>query len=344
MSIKFVDVIVDLQFGDTGKGKIAHHLAASGNYNVVMRYNGGPNAGHTVYHNDQKLVTHQVPIGVLYGIPCIIGAGCVVSIPALIEELEMLETAGISTKDLIYIDKRAHIITPEHLAEDQRDTAIGTTRTGIGPAYRSKYGRTGMRMVDLLDQPNHQVFNYVSVIDFYQYSRDNNLRILAEGAQGFHLDIDWGNYPYVTSSHCTVGSVCLNGIPPQKIRNVYGIMKAYETYVGNNNKYTDETNPIFQEIQRVGNEFGATTGRSRKVNWLNMERVIQAININGVTDVIINKADVLEEVGLFGVMDMNGELNTYTDLGEFKSFVNNIIYDNVYDVPEITWSFSPSAL
>jgi adenylosuccinate synthase len=309
-----------------------------------MRYNGGPNAGHTVYHNDQKLVTHQVPIGVVYGIPCIIGAGCVVSIPALIEELEMLETAGISTKDLIYIDKRAHIITPEHLAEDQRDTAIGTTRTGIGPAYRSKYGRTGMRMVDLLDQPNHQVFNYVSVIDFYQYSRDNNLRILAEGAQGFHLDIDWGNYPYVTSSHCTVGSVCLNGIPPQKIRNVYGIMKAYETYVGNNNKYTDENNPIFQEIQRVGNEFGATTGRSRKVNWLNMERVVQAMNINGVTNVIINKADVLEEVGLFGVMDMSGELNTYTDLDEFKSFVNNIIYDNVYDAPEITWSFSPTTL
>jgi adenylosuccinate synthase len=297
-----------------------------------------------VYHNDQKLVTHQVPIGVLYGIPCIIGAGCVVSIPALIEELEMLETAGISTKDLIYIDKRAHIITPEHLAEDQRDTAIGTTRTGIGPAYRSKYGRTGMRMVDLLDQPNHQVFNYVSVIDFYQYSRDNSLRILAEGAQGFHLDIDWGNYPYVTSSHCTVGSVCLNGIPPQKIRNVYGIMKAYETYVGNNNKYTDENNPIFQEIQRVGNEFGATTGRPRKVNWLNMERVIQAMNINGVTDVIINKADVLEEVGLFGVINMIGELNTYTDLGEFKSFVNNIIYDNTHDTPQITWSFSPSAL
>jgi len=344
MSIKYTDIIVDMQYGDTGKGKVAHHLASSGDYNFVIRYNGGPNAGHTIYHNGEKIVTHQVPVGVLYGIPSMIGLGCVVSIPKLLEELEMLNKVNFNTAGLLFIDKRAHIITGRHLEEDQTDVQIGTTRQGVGPAYRDKYGRLGVRIGEYLEGVDHPIKDHIEIIDFYQYSRNKDLRILAEGAQGFHLDVDWGNYPYVTSSHCTVGSVCLNGIPYNTIRKVYGTMKAYETYVGNNEDYTDEENPYFKRIQEVGNEFGATTGRPRKVNWLNMERVIQAININGVTDIIINKADVLEDVGIFGVTDLAGNLTTYTDLNDFTSFVKNTINDNVDIMPHITWSFSPNSI
>jgi adenylosuccinate synthase len=273
-----------------------------------------------------------------------IGLGCVVSIPKLLEELEMLNSAGFDTAGLLFIDKRAHIITGRHLEEDITDVTIGTTRQGVGPAYRDKYGRLGVRIGEYLEGVDHPIKDHIEIIDFYQYSRNKDLRILAEGAQGFHLDIDWGNYPYVTSSHCTVGSVCLNGIPYNKIRKVYGIMKAYETYVGNNEEYTDVENAHFKQIQEVGGEFGATTGRSRKVNWLNMERIVQAINVNAVTHLIINKADVLEDVGIFGAMDLGGNLVTYTELSDFTSFVKNTISDNVDNMLHITWSFSPSSV
>jgi adenylosuccinate synthase len=344
MSIKYTDIIVDMQYGDTGKGKVAHHLAASGDYNFVIRYNGGPNAGHTIYHNGEKIVTHQVPVGVLYGIPSMIGLGCVISIPKLLEELEMLNRADITTAGLVFIDKRAHIITDEHLSEDGTDTQIGTTRQGVGPAYRAKYGRTGIRAGDYLEGLDHPIKDHIEVIDFYQHSRENDLMILAEGAQGFHLDIDWGNYPYVTSSHCTVGSVCLNGIPYNTIRKVYGTMKAYETYVGNNDNYTDETNEYFQKIQEIGQEYGATTGRSRKVNHLNMERVVQAININGVTDVIINKIDILDQVGRYTNIAMNGDLVIHYGRDMFTSYIEEVIRNNTDTQPNIIWSSSPNGI
>jgi adenylosuccinate synthase len=344
MSIKYVDIIVDLQYGDTGKGKVAHHLASSGEYNFVIRYNGGPNAGHTIYHNGEKIVTHQVPVGVLYGIPSMIGLGCVVSIPKLLEELEMLNRFDIDTAGLIFVDKRAHIITDEHLGHDGTDTQIGTTRQGVGPAYTSKYGRTGIRIGDYLSGVDHPIKDHIQIIDFYEYSRKNELTILAEGAQGFHLDIDWGNYPYVTSSHCTVGSVCLNGIPYNTIRKVYGTMKAYETYVGNNDNYTDETNEYFQKIQEIGQEFGATTGRPRKVNHLHMKRIIQAININGVTDVIISKIDVLDDAGIYMNINMEGDLITHYLREEFTSYIENIITNNTDTRPNIVWSSSPNGI
>jgi adenylosuccinate synthase len=344
MSIKYTDIIVDMQFGDTGKGKVAHHLVSSGDYNFVIRYNGGPNAGHTIYHNGEKIVTHQVPVGVLYGIPSMIGLGCVTSIPKLLEELEMLNRAGFDTAGFVFVDKRAHIITSDHLVDDGADVAIGTTRQGVGPAYRDKYGRTGVRIGDYLEGIDHPIKDHIEIIDFYQHSRQNDLRILAEGAQGFHLDIDWGNYPYVTSSHCTVGSVCLNGIPYNTIRKVYGTMKSYETYVGNNDDYTDEENPYLSKIQEAGDEYGATTGRPRKVNWLNMERVIQAININGVTNLIINKTDILEEVGIFALTNLSGDLMTYNDLTAFVSSVMGMLNDNIDNVPHVTWSFSQNSV
>jgi adenylosuccinate synthase len=341
MGILYADVIVDLQFGDTGKGKVAHALAKTDDYDMVLRYNGGANAGHTVYHNGVKVVTHQVPIGVLYGKVSVIGLGCVVNLDKLEKEIKELNDTGFDTTGLIFIDKRAHLVTEAHLEEDGKDTQIGTTRQGIGPAYRDKYGRKGIRMEDVEvaeDAP-------YKVIDIYDllHKDTHKYRVLCEGAQGFHLDIDWGDYPYVTSSHCTIGSAILNGIPPKKIRKVIGTMKAYETYVGNKTYYTDADNPTFQEIQRVGQEFGATTGRPRKVNWMNLDRVIMAMDINGVNEIIINKADVLREVGAYTFIYDN-ETHTFSNINSFKNFVQGILHENCNFRAKITWSETPNGI
>lgn len=336
--IRYADVIVDLQAGDTGKGKVAHALAK--NYDMVLRYNGGSNAGHTVYHDGKKVVTHLVPIGVLFGIPSIIGLGCVVNIPKLIEEIRDLQAQGIKTDGLIFIDKRAHVVFGYHIDEDSRDSQIGTTRQGIGPAYRDKYARTGTRIGEL-DTSSIKDF---SVIDTYElfHNKHNDWRILCEGAQGFQIDIDWGDYPYVTSSHCTIGSAILNGIPPQKIADVIGVMKAYETYSGSKTTFQDENDPNLQKIQEVGMEFGATTGRKRKVRWLDLDGVIKAININGVTELIINKADILEQVGVFKYV-YNDTLHQVSTLEEFQGAVSSIIMDN--GGPNIIqWSMTPNGI
>ena len=336
--ISYADVIVDLQAGDTGKGKVAHALAKE--YDLILRYNGGANAGHTVYHDGKKVVTHLVPIGVLFGIPSVIGLGCVVNIKKLEEEIKELNNAGFNTDGLIFVDERAHLVLDKHIEEDSSESKIGTTRQGIGPAYRDKYNRTGMRMKDMGTQPSP----LFSVIDTYElfHNKHNDWKILCEGAQGFQIDIDWGDYPYVTSSHCTIGSAVLNGIPPQSIGKVFGIMKAYETYSGFKTTFQDENDPILQQIQEVGGEFGATTGRKRKVRWLDLDGVIKAININGVTDLIINKADILEKVGTFKYM-RNGKLVECESLMDFQDRVEQI-FNKETEVIHITWSMTPNGI
>jgi adenylosuccinate synthase len=344
MAIKYADVIVDLQAGDTGKGKVAHHLARSGEYDYVLRYNGGSNAGHTVYHNGVKVVTHQVPVGVLHGVKSIIGGGCVVNLDKLEEEILELNIQGISTYGLIFVDKRAHVVTDKHLQEDAHDTRIGTTRQGIGPAYRDKYDRVGTRVGDIPILKTHPLFTVVDVYDIL-FTHNAQYRILCEGAQGFNLDIDWGDYPYVTSSHCTVGSVCLNGIPPHKIRKVFGVLKAYETYVGNKEIEVSEFDaPIFERVQEVGNEFGATTGRKRRVNWLNLNEVTRAMHINGVTNLIINKMDVLETVGEFAVFVDNGPPIRFSNSQGFRQFVDGTLMDHSIRHLDITWSKTPHGI
>lgn len=342
--IKYADVIVDLQAGDTGKGKVAHAIAKD--YDIVIRYNGGSNAGHTVYHNDKKIVTHQVPIGVLFGIPSIIGLGCVVNIVALKNEIKDLQSAGFDTKGLIFVDKRAHVVTTENLQEDQADSKIGTTKQGIGPTYRKKYSRDGLRIGDLHEfAPELWDNEYYQVIDTYEllHNKHNDWCVLCEGAQGFQIDIDWGDYPYVTSSHCTVGSAILNGIPPHRIADVIGVMKAYETYSGAKTTFQDENDLTLDRIQEIGEEFGATTGRKRKVRWLDLDGVIKAININGVTQLIINKADILEQVGMFKYV-YEGKIYEYDRLIEFQTFVEAAIRRNVDIVPDITWSMTPHGI
>ena len=342
MGIQSADVLVGLQYGDEGKGKVAHHLAKSGFYDIVLRYNGGSNAGHTVYHNGEMIVTHQVPVGVLHGITSIIGMGCVVNVDKLIEEIRALNTAGIDTKNLIKIDKRAHMVGDNHIRDDKTDSIIGTTGQGIGPAYRDKYSRAGIPIGKMDMSQYRQLFEVIDIYD-YLFIHEEKYTILCEGAQGFHLDIDWGEYPYVTSSHCTVGSACLNGIPPHKIRKVYGIMKAYETYVGNNKNFTNQDDEVFKAIQLTGQEVGATTGRPRQVNWINLDNVIKAMHINGVTDLIINKVDILRQVNKFAVID-DGMIRNFQNYTDFNRYVSARMYDSNNRGLKITWSQTPNGI
>lgn len=323
--IDFADVIVDLQAGDTGKGKVAHSLASSGDYTHVVRYNGGGNAGHTIFHNGNKYVTHFIPCGVLYGIRSIIGPGCVVDPFKLEKEINELESAGFKVRENLFIDKRVHIILPSHIEEDSKDQMIGTTKTGNGPAYRNKYNRSGVRAKEYLPKE--------MLIDIYEeFHGSKRVRILFEGAQGFELDIDWGDYPYVTSSHCTVGSAILNGVPPHKIRNVYGVAKAYRTYVGQ--KKFEGDSDFFQLIREEGQEFGATTGRPRQINWIDLNDLAKAINLNGVTNLVINKIDVLDKVGVFKAIVNKNELS-YGSLEEMEERISDeltLITNNKFEI------------
>jgi adenylosuccinate synthase len=332
--IEYADVIVDLQAGDTGKGKVAHSLCKNGEYTHVVRYNGGGNAGHTIFHNGNKYVTHFIPCGVLYGIKSIIGPGCVVDPLKLENEVKELEEAGFNVRENLFIDKRVHIILPSYIEEDSKDIMIGTTKTGNGPTYRNKYNRSGIRACDYL--PSEML------IDVYEEFHGNKkVRILFEGAQGFELDIDWGDYPYVTSSHCTVGSAILNGVPPQKIRNVYGVAKAYRTYVGQ--KTFEGDSDHFESIRIEGQEFGATTGRPRQINWIDMNDLIKAMNINGVTNLIINKIDVLGKVGIFKSI-VNGVEHTYETMEEMEESISDEIRMSGLSPKEIIFSKTPLSI
>ncbi len=306
------DIVVDLQYGDTGKGKVTHFLCTKRKYTHVLRYNGGGNAGHTIFHNGKKFVTHQIPAGVFWGIRSVIGNGCVVDPVQFLKEIKELEAGGVRTKGKIFIARNAHVITEAHKHEDNKDKRIGTTKRGNGPAYRDKYGRTGIRAESVKVLKPY-------LVDLYdEFFGKKNVRILGEGAQGFGLDIDWGDYPFVTSSHCMVGGATLNAIPPQAIREVWGVSKVYETYVGN--KKFQPAGEVFNEIREIGEEYGATTGRARQVNWLDVGLLERAIRLNGVTHIVFNKIDVLRAVGQWAVLE-NGKRRRFESERAMKLFL-----------------------
>lgn len=315
-----IDVVLDISRGDCGKGKVSHYLADHHTYTHSLRFNGGGNAGHTIYHEGKKFVTHQVPSGVFYGIRSVIGNGCAINKRKLFEEIEYLEAGGIQVRKHLRLARNAHLITDEHLAVDGVETAIGTTRTGNGPCYSDKYGREGVRVEDdsmLCDM----------AVDMYEefYSDPTGDRVvLAEGAQGFYLDVDWGKYPYVTSSHCGIGSVLLNGFTHKQIRYVYGVAKAYETYVGAD-EFEPKGNPIFQKIRELGQEYGATTGRPRQCNWLNVPELIKAAQMNGVDEILFNKTDILDTLNAWKVRGANGEVLDLLSKASFQDYLRSKI-------------------
>jgi len=286
METSIVDVVIGMQYGDEGKGKIANQMAMSGEYDYVIRFNGGGNAGHTIYLNGEKIVTHLVPCGILHGIPSVIGNGCVINTQKLFDELEYLEGFGFDTS-LLKIAENAHIISQDHIDEDSKDTKIGTTRTGNGPCYRDKYARTGLRAKDVPELASY-------LVDMHSLIHSSPKKFLAEGAQGYWLDIDFGDYPYVTSSNTGVGAVLNNGFNYQQVRDVVGVIKCYSTYVGAKGYQKDDER--FEMLREIGQEYGATTGRPRQIDWLNLDEVSTACQMNGITKLIINKMDVLRQV------------------------------------------------
>lgn len=330
------DIIIDLAYGDCGKGKISHYLTKKGTYTHVIRFNGGGNAGHTIYHKKEKFVTHSIPSGIFFGIKSIIGPGCVLNPAAFLKEAQDLETRGIKIKGKLFIAKNTHIITPSHLKEDAKDSKIGTTKTGNGPAYRDKHARIGKRAEDVSALKPY-------LIDLYEefYESGKKIKVLCEGAQAFGLDIDWGDYPYVTSSHTTVAGALLNGISHRAVRNVWGVAKVYETYVGN--KKFEGNNPIFPKIRELGQEFGATTGRPRQVNWLDVALLRKAALMNGVTHVVFNKADILQDLKVWKVR--NGKkVISFNSEKEMQAFLKQLLVGIGIKRKNIYFSYSKETL
>ena len=294
-----IDVVVDTQAGDSFKGGLTNFLTDPENqkdkiqhYTHCIRFNGGGNAGHTVYKNGEKVITHLIPTGILNGLKSVIGSGCVLNIKSFFEELNDLKSKGFDVDNKVFISKQCHIVTDAHLDEEKNETAIGTTKRGIGPCYRDKVDRKGIRAEQV---PELQPY----LIDMYEefYVKPGIKNVLAEGAQGFYLDVDLGDYPYVTSSNCGIGALINNGFSYKDIRIVWGVGKVYETYVGS--KQFHGKDPIFDKIQEVGKEFGATTGRRRQCNLLNLDNLIKAVRCLGVTAINLRKLDILEEVNFF---------------------------------------------
>ena len=331
-----VTVLVGSQWGDEGKGKIVDILSEK--YDIVARYQGGANAGHTVEIGEKQYILHLIPSGILRdGVKCIIGNGVVIDPQALLDEIKILEDNGISVDGRLFISHNAHLIMPYHKLLDSISESgknkIGTTGRGIGPCYIDKFDRKGIRIVDLLNRDvlekklrknveeknillkklyDDKGFDIEEIIKEYisfdeaidSYVTDVPLllndaikdgkNILLEGAQGTLLDVDHGTYPFVTSSNPTSGGASTgSGIPPNKIDNVFGIVKAYTTRVGNGPFPTELTDEDGEKLRKDGAEFGATTGRPRRCGWFDAFLVRYSAMINGIDTVAVTKLDVL---------------------------------------------------
>ena len=341
-SIDCVDVVCGLAWGDEAKGKIVSSLLSKNKYDWVCRWSGGSNAGHTIYVNGNKYVTHIVPAGIFHNIPCYIGPDCYVNLHDLDDEMEYLAKNGFNI-DLIKVSGRANVITKIHKEQDaiSYKNQQGSTGKGIAPCARDKFGRIGER----LDQ--YVITHGIRTRYFNPFKHiwdDNSMRLrgnlLCEGAQGFWLDINQGCYPYVTSSNTLPYSACSLGFPPQKIRHIYGAAKIYDTRVGTDPSFPENMSNELLSIAEIGAEFGATTGRARKVWWLNINRLIEAINITGSTHIVISKTDVLDKVNVHK-LSFNDEIIPFNDLNTMKKFIYNVLKRRCELLQEIIFSDNP---
>jgi len=349
-----VDVLLGLQWGDEGKGKIVDVFTP--NYDIIARFQGGPNAGHTLEFNGEKHVLHTIPSGIFHkDTKNIIGNGVILDPYIFDGEIKKLKASGLTPEHNLYISKKAHLILPSHRLLDavyehsKGADKIGSTLKGIGPCYTDKISRTGLRVGDIsLDTfkekyearkkqhlaiaSNYQFniaelkidgmsfddyeekwmaatdivlsMNIVDSEHFINAALKNKQTILAEGAQGTMLDVDFGSYPFVTSSNTIVSSVCSGlGVPPQAIGKVFGVFKAYCTRVGSGPFPTELFDEDGENLRKYGHEFGSTTGRARRCGWLDLPALKYAIMLNGVTDLIITKADVMDSFDYLKVGD-----------------------------------------
>ena len=336
-----VDLLLGLQWGDEGKGKIVDVLTES--YDIIARFQGGPNAGHTLEFDGIKHVLHTIPSGIFHPSAInLIGNGVVIDPVIFKKELEKLSPYNIDFSTKLFISKKAHLILPTHRLLDAASEAskgkgkIGSTLKGIGPTYMDKTGRNGMRVGDILtkrwkDSYTALTQKHLKMLDFYNVDLEYDLgeletqffdsiesfkkckivdsenflykaqeagkKILAEGAQGSLLDVDFGTYPFVTSSTTTAAGACTGlGIAPNRIKEVFGIFKAYTTRVGSGPFPTELFDDVGKRIAKIGNEFGATTGRARRCGWIDLVALKYAIRVNGVTQLMMMKGDVLSGI------------------------------------------------
>ena len=350
-----VDILLGLQWGDEGKGKVVDVLTP--NYTVVARFQGGPNAGHSLHFGDKSFVLRTVPSGIFReGSVNVIGNGVVVDPVSLAEELKNIAAQGIPVQEKLLISKKAHIILPTHRMLDAASEAakgkskIGSTLKGIGPTYMDKTGRNGLRFGDVISADFVERYNKLKAkheemlsqykgfeydvteyeqtwmegieylrgfkfIDSEQVVNDfinDDVAILAEGAQGSLLDVDFGTYPFVTSSNTVCAGVCTGlGVAPTKIGDVYGIFKAYCTRVGSGPFPTELFDETGKELGRIGHEFGAVTGRPRRCGWLDLVALKYAVMVDGVTQLIMMKSDVMNDFDTIKVATgykINGEV------------------------------------
>ncbi|MBN1181436.1 MAG: adenylosuccinate synthase [Bacteroidales bacterium] len=330
------DVLLGLQWGDEGKGKIVDVLAPD--YNVITRFQGGPNAGHSLEFNEIKHVLHTIPSGIFReDIINIIANGVVIDPLIFKREIEALRKLGVKPENRLFISKRAHLIVPTHIILDKASEAskgeskIGSTQKGIGPTYMDKTGRNGLRIGDIIAPDFKEKYDYlenkhIQLLKQYDFSYDltqvkkewlesieeikkfqlidseqvineylkKGKKVLAEGAQGTLLDIEFGSYPFVTSSNTICAGACTGmGVAPNKIGEVLGIFKAYCTRVGSGPFPTELFDETGEKLRKIGHEFGATTGRPRRCGWLDLPALKYSIMLNGVTQLIMTKADVL---------------------------------------------------
>ena len=371
-----IDLILGLQWGDEGKGKIVDVLTKD--YDIIARFQGGPNAGHTLEFDGIKHVLHTIPSGIFHDNKLnIIGNGVVIDPVIFQNEIEKLDELKVDLNDKLLISRKAHLILPTHRLIDKASELskgkkkIGSTLKGIGPTYMDKTGRNGLRVGDLeLDgwdekfealtnkhlniinnfnvdiefnidelkrefQASLNFLKKITFIDSEHYlneSIDSGKKILGEGAQGSLLDIDFGTYPYVTSSNTTSAGACTGlGIAPNKINEVFGIFKAYTTRVGSGPFPTELHDAIGQRMAKVGNEFGATTGRPRRCGWLDLVSLKHSITVNGVTELIMMKGDVLSGFEKIKVCTKYNYKGTNVDYLPFSILEENItpIYEEI---------------
>ena len=369
-----IDLILGLQWGDEGKGKIVDVL--TNNYNIIARFQGGPNAGHTLEFDGIKHVLHTIPSGIFHENKLnVIGNGVVIDPVILKTEIDKLNDLNVDLTDKLMISRKAHLILPTHRLIDKASELskgkkkIGSTLKGIGPTYMDKTGRNGLRVGDLeLDGWDQKLNNLIQkhlkliknfnvdfdfdikqlineftnsikflkkikIIDsehFLNKSIDEGKKVLGEGAQGSLLDIDFGTYPYVTSSNTTSAGACTGlGIAPNKINKVFGIFKAYTTRVGSGPFPTELFDSVGERMAKVGNEFGATTGRPRRCGWLDLVSLKHSITVNGVTDLIMMKGDVLSGIEKIKVCTKYNYNGNTVDYMPFSILDENI--DPIYE-------------
>ena len=341
-----VDAIVGLQYGDEGKGKVTAGIVSANNYDLTVRFNGGPNAGHTIVREDLlSFKLHQLPSSIAYNKPGYIAPGCVLNLKKLYEEIEIVEQTdpSIKVKDLLQINPNVPIIKDKHIeldANNQYETQ-GSTKQGIAPAYADFYNRSATLLK--------------CVVHAFKYPQKTAKDILVESAQGFYLDPFNGSYPYTTSSHCLPAAAAATiGFDPKKFRRIFGVAKCYETRSGTDPnfyapsphaysiaKYSDQLDSLVS----AGREYGVTTGRQRKVRFLDLNSLMNASIKTGTTDLIINKWDVFQQIEKYSLV-FDHELITFKTIENMKNYICNTFYNfyrfHNHTVPNIYFSSSPT--